>query len=672
VTTFTDRIEHPDLSTPDLVEITVGEHLRHWTAAGGGAFYASTVATASRTVQEVRVNGVSVAFTWDRVNSRITITPAGGTPYGKTIQAILKFHFATAPHIYNGIYYDPRVSSLPNLSLRINPRFGDTGQIGGGNLDLRNDDGEFDLLTDLQWDAGAVSILVGAYDPKWAPGVDPYLEPGFLTDGINEGFITDGVGEGFQSETNAALRVPGRTAPTYAEYDQAGTFIVTSWDKNDEKFSLKLEEPKSKLKRKIPEDFFSRATYPNMADSDVGKVIPLGYGPLYGIRAVCIDMETRKFMAVGHAIRAFLAVYVQKMIEGSDVLTWQPVPITAPDLTTGTFFLSEADWDGSSAVVVDFEGMVDVYGYLMSNAADVVQNLVETQAGEGSGALHAATLAASKARLTVGTDIYGKPVYHRNLALYLDSAEEVVKIIEGINAVVGSSFHTGYDGKHYYSVFEPQVSEGATIFRYPDTLFSFRERNDTREVLTKINVRYRERREQEYFDSYVYEDPDFQALHNLGSSAVEVIEVPLSKVADAEYVGQREVTERRDKSRTYDARVDRRAWVESPTAFVRIQYPRHGLDLMLEVLEVKKSLDDMLTVDLVLGDLHGLKDTSGFWVEDSPVFPDSLGGGSCETWDANWTDAQKAWARGNVGFWTDDNGFAISTDPDSYLGGAWI
>lgn len=53
------------------------------------------------------------------------------------------------------------------------------------------------------------------------------------------------------------------------------------------------------------------------------------------------------------------------------------------------------------------------------------------------------------------------------------------------------------------------------------------------------------------------------------------------------------------------------------------------------------------------------------------TFPTELGGGYADLWDKNWTDAQKAYARQNFGYWCDEDGFADPNDPNSYLASTW-
>jgi hypothetical protein len=180
VTTLTDRLDFPNLSVAYLFEATAGERLQFWTLGGGltNTYYAPTVAGASRTVEDVKENGTSLterastalvdasagSWYWDRTNSRVYVHAAGSvSPYSKSLQAMLQFYFTDRiGRTCNGVFYDPRVKSLPVLSMRIEDKFGKVGQIGGGKIEFHNEDGFFDTLSTLDWNAGTVRILMAA------------------------------------------------------------------------------------------------------------------------------------------------------------------------------------------------------------------------------------------------------------------------------------------------------------------------------------------------------------------------------------------------------------------------------------------------------------------------------------------------------------------------------
>ena len=83
-------------------------------------------------------------------------------------------------------------------------------------------------------------------------------------------------------------------------------------------------------------------------------------------------------------------------------------------------------------------------------------------------------------------------------------------------------------------------------------------------------------------------------------------------------------------------------------------------------------------MEVTLSNLHNFSNKTGFWVEEDgftsgeegiPVRFANLAGygtGSLD-WNDAWDPAIKAWAIQNCGWWSDDNGFVDSADPDSEL-----
>lgn len=178
MTTLSDRLAYPDVKITVLAEVQAGQHLKFWSLTASQTY--TYEATTPHRVSDVRENGASLtsrasvalveanagSYYWDQTAGKVHVHPTGSvSPYAKTIQALVSFRFSTRSRVVNGLYYDGRIKSLPSLSMRIEAVFGDPGQIGGGTLVLHNEDGFFDDLGDLEWDAGQVDLKVGADDP---------------------------------------------------------------------------------------------------------------------------------------------------------------------------------------------------------------------------------------------------------------------------------------------------------------------------------------------------------------------------------------------------------------------------------------------------------------------------------------------------------------------------
>lgn len=689
MTTLSGRLDFPNLSVCFLFEVTAGERLLFWTAAGGGlsnTYYAPTVAGPSRTVEAVKENGASLterasaalvdanagSWWWDRANARIYVHPTGSvSPYSKTLQGVLQFHFTDrVGRIYNGVYYDPRVKSLPSISMRIEEQFGGTGQIGGGKLEFNNEDGFFDRLSMLDWNAGSVSVKMGADDP-----LSTLLEStpqGVYTESAFDGAVTDTGLDG------ALAPVPGASIPyhpecSYIDFDSAGVWRVTSWERKDSGFALKLEERKGILKRKIPVAHWTREDWPLMDEVDVGKPKQIAYGYVYDVRPVCVDVTALRFRVAGHAVHDIATVRVYD----ANTETWIIKPLASKTAADAEFTLTAGDWTTGQEIAVDLIGKQNVDGTIMENPSDVVADLIFSQAGEDVAYQHAASFTDSAAVYHLGLDRFGKPRIHQAVALYVSTETEVLSLVERVCEAAGAYLFNDLDGAYRFVAFDPMRRADAMSFACTASdedreIQLFTEITESLNVFSSVKVEYSPREQEGFTPSEIISRPQGQYHQGASSAVLDVLEdLSVSLKSDARYIAERFLRMEGEPHRTYKARVNWRGWKLLPGDFIHLSLSRGGVDAVLEILEVKRSLMNRAWVDLVLGDLHGLRDEPGWWAAAAEVFPTSLGAGSAAVWDDTWADGLKAFARQNVGYLADDNGLADPTDPDSLNSAVW-
>ena len=672
MSTFTDRLVYPNLKKVILLEVTAGQHLRHWTLTAGSVYETTSVAGASRHVIDVREDGVSLtqgastslsaaSWYWDQAAAKLYVRCTGSvSPYTVTLQALVQFCFSDTGRIYNGIYYDSRLTAMPSLSMKIERQFGEPGKLGTGNVELANGDGFFDALSGLQWDAGTVTVKMGADDPLFYRVPDYSLPDGFYSTDGEDGFLSDEPLDGFEAPSSALPTILARAQCNYADFDTIGTFRVSGWEKKDGTFSLHLEDKRKDLKKKIPLDFYDRTTYPNMEEGSVGDAIPIAYGVIYDVRPVCIDNILMKFKVACHAVKDFTGC---RTFDGTTEV-WMDIAFATTDEANGEFTL--AVLDSEAEVAVDFSGRVDGDGFLMDNAADIVADILETFLGVIPSEIHDASFLESWDRLYLGDDADGSPVSARRPSLYLSKAEDATKIIGKINGLVGSYLFPDHEGVHRFKVFEPEPSTSVEVFdEAQGDLFSFVEDVTAEEIISSVRAAYQYRTQQDYSQVILYERARGQYLQGAAAPVLLDEDVPCDRPNDATVWAQRAARLQGERQRIYKAQVSHRGWSILPAQQVRIVYERHGVNQVFEVLEVKRNLSNTLRVELILGDLHGFGIEEGFLSADAPVFPDSLGGGSAAAWDDTWDDDLKAWARQNVGYISNDYGFADATDPDS-------
>jgi hypothetical protein len=615
---------------------------------------------ASYEVSDVRMNGVSmtaqtspetvysaVGSGWYSDDSTIYLKPAGGrSVYANAFTAIVNFYFASKPKSFNNHFYEPLILTVPNLSLRIEPRFSSVGQIGTGTATLINNAGYFDAQ-DLCWDAGRATFKMG-------------------------------------TDTASTM--------AYASYQTIGTWRVASTKKNQTQFELSLRELKTGLEKQIPLETYSRDDYPNMAQGDVGKPIPRAYGKIFGAKPVLIDPATKTFKVAGHAIKSFDAVRVQK----DEV--WLEVPFASTDLSAATFTLGSS-WENES-VSVDFYGRKNTDGTLMVNASDIVEDLL-SYVGETN--LDSASFDAAWTALDIGSQ---QEFYRRTLlkpSLYLSDHKTALEVIGQINQVVGSFLFNDLSGAWHYEVFTPaqgftetsvgledwgsvasaavnlvdwgSVASTATVMvdwgtlTLPTAIKSFdtsdildgsysREEDDS-QIYSKIIVKHNIRKQDGWHESVTVNVSDVPYDHGEPSTILKELEAPLWDGSDATYYAQRLATTEAMPLVKHRCKIPWQAFFILPGDNLKVTFSRFGLASVLEALEVKYDLIKG-AVELVLGDRRAWGDSFGWWTGDTQ-----------HSWSASDSSATKLLNKQTSGFWHGDDLLAISTDAASYKVSRW-
>jgi hypothetical protein len=458
------------------------------------------------------------------------------------------------------------------------------------------------------------------------------------------------------------------TQAAYSDFDLLGVWRISAWDRKDSSFSLQLEERKGVLKRKIPVDTWTIAAFPTLDPKYIGKPKAIAYGRVYDVTPVCIDTSALKFRVAGHAVHEITEV---RVLDGTNN-SWTAVVPTAKDAANAEFTLAGGAWTVNQGITADFIGRIDGSSDIMDNPSDVMADVLFTQAAELSTFKHTASFTASKAIYSRGTNQFGHPATHIALSLYIEKETEVQKIVEEICKASGAYLINDFDGKYRFIAFGPVQRYGLESFDDND-IQSFSGDVNTTEIFSSVRVEYQYRKNLDYPQTREIERSSGQYYQQAPQAVLEVMEqFPVSTSEDAGYVGQRFLRMQGEPHRTFKARVNWRGWKLMPGDFVHFDLTRGGVDDVFEVLEVKRSLINRMWVDLVLGDLHGLGDSPGWYADDTEAFPSSLGAASCLTWSHAWTAAQKAFARQELGYWADANGLAHTDDSDSLNTAVWI
>lgn len=573
------------------------------------------------------------SYWYEESEGKVYLTaPDNGYVYGQIFQAELTFNFCSGKaKKFRSVYWEPRLQTVPNLSLRIEPRWSESSspsQLGGGRVTLANADEYFDGkdIDGVNWDAGQALIEMG---------ID-----------------LEGVGTaGEMSE---------------ADYRVIGTWRIEGTERTDDLFTLNLRELKTKLENLIPHMVFARAEYPAIANDVVGKPIPIAWGRIKGAKPILIDGTLKKFKVAGHPIRSFDGVRVK--IDDA----WTDSGFASTDLTNGEFTLG-GDWTGGEEVSVDFSGRKLPDGSLMSNCSDLVADILD-YVGETN--FDDTSFTESRRLLKVGTARYGQEVNASEPAIHLTEQRPAGDVISDINEVAASSLFVDFDGNWRYVVFD--AVRGTTLDNLDGSLprtftekeiieDSFRRQVDTSKVFSKVLVKFAERKAEGYAERVEVEREQNRLLHNLPHQFTEERAVALSDPNHARAWGLRFLVTESESLVKYYLSVPWNGFFLLPTDKIHVTYARNGFDAILEVLEVGYDLIKG-QLKLVCGNQRGFGDSFWFWSEDG-----------ADDWDNGWTDAEVKIANQNQGFWTlppvgETGEFDMATegDPRSWRPGRWF
>jgi hypothetical protein len=619
-------LNKPTVSNVFLAEFTAGFWLRGWVVHSANAYkvtFSDFISTPLNAPTEVRWSNIvltqkfSIADveatlgSWAFVSGVLYLQPPfHGNIRLNTIVATIPFYFSNKPKIFNDQYYDPRLVSTPNLSLRIEPRFSGVGQVGSGSCQLANGDGAFNEINkELKWDYGRAVFKVG---------IDSNL---------------------------------GTMA--YTDYQTVGTWGMERAETKEEKFTLTLRTLTAPLERSIPAETYNQTTYPQLSRGDVGKVIPIAYGKIFGAKPTLLDPGAKRFKVAGHAIHDILEV----RIENDNI--WTVTNPATRDLTNGEFTLG-TDWSDNQAVSVDFVGKTLANGRPMYNASDIVSDLL-SYLGETN--LDSASFTAAYNSLDVGLQNDGLRRTILKPSLYLNSATKALDVIGKLNEVASSFLYVNATGQWHFEVFEPKpVGSVDFSFNETDLIEQKLTRDDdaSPDPFSKAVIHYARREQDEYAQTIEQTRSVNRYAHS--SPAAETpkeIEAPLWEESDAKLYAQRILSTEGIPLTTYRFDVPWQAFFVLPGKQIHLTYSLTGLDAVIEVLEVRHDLINCV-ISIVAGDRRGWSDAFGWWVSDSQP-----------AWSAGASDATKLSNRQSSGYWHGDDNLAVSTDGKSAFVSQW-
>lgn len=545
----------------------------------------------------------------DRANRLLYIRTATNTPWNEVILPTISLAFSSATRVMENRVYDGRILSIPQLSQRIEPFFGGVVQNGGGALDLANNDGLFNAL------------YLGEQQP------DPEAI----------------VWENATVTLKYGVDVAG-TAMAYGNFRTLGTWRVEGATLSDDSLSLDLLDTKARLEKKLPVSVYSRDDYPTIRESDIGDPIPVAYGSCRGVEPALIDPGARKFKVAGHAISSFKEVRV--LDENND--RWNIVPFASVDTANGEFTLSASDWENDKPVSVDFVGKPHANGYPMTNAADVVEDLLATI---GETDVVSADFTTAEGILDIGPNSNNERTVEFPINLHIDDRMEAGEAIAKVAKTAGLYVTTNTSGQWSVKVFEPDQGENLTRIT-EDEILAFTEEREARDGISAVTVKYRNNIEED--ESQSVEITNVRTRRNFDSSVEyrETEEPLLEDIGPARHWGQRYLLLNGTPQTFYKIRLPFPFLNLKPGDFLWLDDDQRGRDEVIEVLSTKINIASDTTIEITAGLCRGYARHCGFWMDASDTLPARLGGGSID-WPFLVVGGTYAWLTQNTGTWCD-------------------
>ena len=262
------------------------------------------------------------SFYWSSVSNVLYVNfPSYIRDEANVIVLGITFGYSTDSVYFNDIYYEGRIKSIPSVTVKQDNLFKAVVRFEGGTVTLINTDGEFDHF-------GSNRDIYGK-----------------------------------------RMRIKfGGDDLLYSEYEDVYTGYIEKYKLKGFDIPITVKDERKNLQRKIPNSYYSSATYPYIKDA--GGEIAIGYGVINRAPAICLNEEltttTYNFKFVNtfdtsvHDLVSIDQVYVDGI----------KVTHSLGSITSGTFNLADTVYEPGQDVSVSF------HGYDITNPLDIIEDLL--------------------------------------------------------------------------------------------------------------------------------------------------------------------------------------------------------------------------------------------------------------------------------------------------------
>ncbi|MCP4764453.1 MAG: hypothetical protein GY870_21945 [archaeon] len=323
---------------------------------------------------------------------------------------------------YDGIYYEPSILSLPTITQKKDPLFYGVQNFISGDITFINDEGKFDNYGNLNIYGQPVRLLLGVL--------------------------------GYE----------------YDDFEQIAEGFVESYPRTSNAFTIKFQDKRKNLSRKIPYNQFDQTEFPYLHDDDVGKYKPLAWGRVYYMPCICINAtessptnRTFKFLdteferASSDNYVPYMTAYIKN---DEDNNIYDQVAIADVDIYNGTFDIlrTKVDNDSDEPRDVFFSGWgfhVDSGAQFLDSSINVLESLINLYSN----------ITYSSTFFDI-TEIDSEISSPRYVGYYVSKPEEIIKIIGKIAECEDAIFYTKPDGRFSLKQFDEDRVSSQTLKAY--------------------------------------------------------------------------------------------------------------------------------------------------------------------------------------------------------------
>jgi hypothetical protein len=718
--TVAQALLYPTARIVILAEVTAGLWCRAWVV--DGTFTLTYKISTTLEISSVRWNRSTLltqrasaalvdanAGSWYWDGTVLWVRPLSGSIFDATVQAMASFYWANQPKILSNRWYDPRLISAPALQQRIEATFAGRTQVGGGTLSLINNDGFFNSFQDLQWDAGTAVIKIGVDVP-----VDQDMAFGDY-----QTMATWRPSQWTVDETTFTLKLIEPTARIHSKLpltfydrtiyptidDQAvGKPIPIAYgrlygvkptviDQSLRKFKVASHAIREFSEVRVRQDneflitttvaatswgLYSGTTYRYYVPDQKIKNVTFNAVSLTEKNSIedCVATtgswaSSDNFVYVNPSGGQTISSGTYVVNSSKTFTSFRTIQFASVDTANAEFTL-DTSWSTGQDVSVDILGKLDGTGVLMTNSFAIIEDIL---ALVGETNLNSASFTTAKARLQIGLDESAAAVTVRNVGVYLNETREAIETINDILAIIGGFIYSDSLGQYYVGLFQPTAGEALQLIRDAD-IMTYEQVNDAEQIISKVSTTFAERKQDAWTQLVAKETVGIQYIRDQPQPAVKDQLVEFPTESDASNWAQRVLVVEGNPLKTFRITMAWLGLLLKPGDQFLFQFSARSINRVVEVLATRIDLGTKM-IEVTAGNLRAQNDSAGWWVADAAVLPTRFAalvgyGAGSNVWNKNWHADIKAWARQNVGYWTDANGFADTTDADSFIPSSWI